>query len=88
VGKDWTPGDHTAAVTWDGKNDLGRPFPPGQYRLFAKAITTTTRDVACADGSGSGIKKFSGTHEAAGLRRFRIGPVPAGSCPRQIGTPV
>lgn len=82
VGENWPPGEHSAAVTWDGKDDDGKPVAPGQYRLFADAITTTTRDVECADGSGKGIERFSDTYEAAGIGRFSIGRT-AAPCPNQ-----
>lgn len=83
VGENWTPGEHAAVLTWDGKDGDGRPVAPGLYRLFSEAITTTTRDVKCADGSGRGIEKFSGTHEGAGLGLFRVGRIPARRCPTE-----
>jgi hypothetical protein len=71
VGEDWTPGEHKATVTWDGRNDDGKPVAPGHYHLYGEATTTTTIDVTCADGSGTGVEKHTG-NEGAGLGSFSV----------------
>jgi hypothetical protein len=72
AGADWAPGEHIGTVTWDGRNDKGRPVAPGRYRLYATAIMNTSRAVTCADGTGKGIEVHTGTQEGSGLGLFRV----------------
>jgi flagellar hook assembly protein FlgD len=73
AGEDWAPGEHTATVTWDGRDDDGVRVAPGGYRLVGNAITNSSREVLCNDGSGPGVEVSTGSLEGAGLGSFRVG---------------
>jgi hypothetical protein len=64
IGPAWFPGRHDASITWDGRDDNGRPLARGRYHLFANADTTDTTHDPCHGGSAS--------HEAYGLGYFEV----------------
>jgi len=62
-GRDWSPGHHSASVSWDGRDDSGQLVAPGRYHLFADADTVKTTPNPCDPGS---------TREGYGLGYFEV----------------
>ncbi|HEX3826433.1 MAG TPA: hypothetical protein VHV82_04090 [Sporichthyaceae bacterium] len=72
AGANWGPGEYTATVTRDGKDDHRRAVKPGRYQLRVAVTDTTTHHVVtCTDGT-RGVERLSGSGGTAGLGNFTL----------------